>query len=50
VADDEHRPWNLPLRDGVVDDGVENGEARIKRSLGDRGNSKQESEEQQIVR
>jgi hypothetical protein len=47
VADDEHGAWNLLLGDGVVDDGVENGEAGIKRSLRDRGARKQQSERQQ---
>jgi hypothetical protein len=33
MADDKDSTRNLPLGDGVVDDGIENGEARIKRSL-----------------
>jgi hypothetical protein len=45
VADDEHRTGNLPLGDGVVDDGIENGEAGIERSLGERGGRKQERTE-----
>ena len=42
VPDDEDRTRNLLLGDGVVDDGVENGEAGIKRSLGEGGGRKQE--------
>src|ERR1039458_7237149 len=40
VPDDEDSSRNLPLGDGVVDDGIENGEAGVKRSLGEWGGRK----------
>ena len=43
VPDDKDSTRNLPLGDGIVDDRIENGEAGIKRSLGECGGRKQES-------
>jgi hypothetical protein len=43
VPDDKDSSRNLPLGDGVVDVGIENGEAGVKRSLGECGGRKQES-------
>jgi hypothetical protein len=41
VADDDDSPRNLLFGDGVVDDRVENGEARVERGLGERDSRKQ---------
>src|SRR5208337_2406159 len=46
VPDDEDSARNLPLHDGVVDDGIENGETRIKRSLAESCCAPQKNERQ----
>ena len=43
MANNDDRTRNLLLCDGIVDDGIENAEAGIKRSLGECGGRKQES-------
>jgi len=41
MTNHEHRAWNLVLGDRVVDDGIEDGEARVKGRLTERGGAGQ---------
>jgi hypothetical protein len=45
VTDDENGARNLLLGDGIVDDGIKNGETGIGRGLGKCRGNKQESDE-----
>lgn len=50
MAYDQYRPGNLPLGNGIIDNGVENGEAGIKRSLAESCSGKKKDERQKNFR